>query len=310
MTSNLLLAVMLMVMLMLVLLLPMAAGYNYCNNRTHLCDLAESKHFMCKLEDLKPYGGRTKYHISIPDTQKVRKEMLGVLNTFRNMFAGGELDLPENKTFPSAKRMRVLIWDSELAYMARTHAATVSFMHSECRATVRFPMTGEILVLSPPTKHKFSLTELLGIVFGQVFEEHKTVKDPQNFPRALDSERHYRAGHFSLIVNDRMSRVGCGISVGSNCERDGEVGFCHFLTCHFDRTNVNGTFVYKTGKAATGCNDWKSTANIKYANLCENTGEIFPLISDIFKDPPAIEGPFPFTSQLVQVRSFPNCLNS
>ncbi|XP_043641907.1 antigen 5 like allergen Cul n 1 [Drosophila teissieri] len=272
MTSNLLLAV----MLMLVLLLPMAAGYNYCNNSTHLCELAKVRHFMCRLAEMTPYGGRTKYHACIPDTPKVRKEVLGVINTFRNMIAGGELDLG-NKTFPSATRMRVVMWDSELAYMARTHAATVSFMHTECRSTVRFPLAGEILVLSPPFAHKLSLSELLGLVFGQVFDEHKTIKDPQNFSSVFNSDIDYKAGHFSLLVNDRMSRVGCGISVGSNCEKDGQVGFCYFLTCHFDYTNINKYVVYKTGKSATGCSDWKSTASIKYANLCANTGEIFPL---------------------------------
>ncbi|XP_032570732.1 venom allergen 3 isoform X2 [Drosophila sechellia] len=259
------------------LLLPMVAGYNYCNNRTHVCDLAQRKHFMCRLGELTPYGGRTKYYASIPDTLKVRRETLGVLNTFRDMLAGGELDTAKNKTFPSAKRMRAFQWDSELAYMARTHAATVSFMHSECRSTLRFPLAGEVLALSPPVGHRLSLSELLSMVFGQIFDEYKTVQDPHSFASRFDSKRDYSVGHFSIIVNDRVSRVGCGFVVGSNCEKDGKVGFCHFLTCHFDYTNVNGSYVYKTGKATTGCNDWKTIASIKYSNLCANTGEIFPL---------------------------------
>ncbi|XP_015012842.2 venom allergen 3 [Drosophila erecta] len=278
MTSVLLLAGMLMPMLMpMLMLLPIVAGYNYCNNSTHLCDLAKRKHFMCGLGELTPFGYGTKYHASIPDTPKVRKETLGVINTFRNMFAGGELGAPDNKTFPSAKRMRVLQWDSELAYMARSHADTVSFMHSECRSTLRFPLAGEILVMAPPVMHKLSLTQLLGIVFGQIFDEYKTVLDPQTFVNGFDSKRDYSVGHFSLIVNDRVSRVGCGLAVGSNCEKDGQVGFCHFLTCHLDYTNVKGAYVYKSGKPASGCNDWKSIASIKYSNLCANTGEIFPL---------------------------------
>jgi len=97
----------LILVLAVILLLPMTFGYNYCNNRTHLCELAKWKHFMCRLEDFHAFGN-TKYHAIVPDTAIVRRETLGVINTFRNTFASGDLTTNENKTFSSAKRMRRL----------------------------------------------------------------------------------------------------------------------------------------------------------------------------------------------------------
>ncbi|XP_017070268.1 antigen 5 like allergen Cul n 1-like isoform X2 [Drosophila eugracilis] len=199
------------------LIVGMVSGYNYCNNKTHVCELGRRRHFMCQLDELTPFGNHTKFHAIIPDTHKVILETLGVINTFRNVFAGGELTTKENKTFSSAKRMRRLNWDDELAYMARTHASTVSFKHSECRATVRFPMAGECLGLLAPSKKKIGLLELLNKLFSPMFDEYKDVPDPDGLLQSFDSQRDYNVGHFSLFVSDRVSHIGCGIAVGSNC---------------------------------------------------------------------------------------------
>nr|XP_016930166.1 antigen 5 like allergen Cul n 1-like isoform X1 [Drosophila suzukii] len=265
----------LILVLAVILLLPMTFGYNYCNNRTHLCELAKWKHFMCRLEDFHAFGN-TKYHAIVPDTAIVRRETLGVINTFRNTFASGDLTTNENKTFSSAKRMRRLNWDSELAYMARTHASTVSFKHSECRSTQRFPFVGEVLAILPPQKSKPTIIDELNKLLTPMFDEYKVVEDPDGLLHAYDPIRDFPASHFTLFVSDRVSRVGCGITVGSNCNIGHTVGFCHFLTCHFDFNNLAGSYVYKAGKPASGCGDWNTVGSVKYSHLCANTGDLFP----------------------------------
>ncbi|XP_017005562.3 antigen 5 like allergen Cul n 1-like isoform X1 [Drosophila takahashii] len=267
---------MILILPVILFIMPLTSGYNYCNNKTHVCDLAKRKHFMCRLEDLAPFQN-TKYHAIVPDNQVVRRETLGILNTFRNTFAGGDLMTNENKTFRSAKRMRRLNWDEELAYLARSHASTVSFKHSECRSTLRFPMAGEVLALLPGSKkEKFNVLEIMEKAFNPMFEEYKYVVDPEGLLDGFDPDRDYYVGHFSLLVSDRVSRVGCGIAVGSNCRVGDKVGFCHFLTCHFDYTNVEGSYVYKAGEPASKCSDWNADASKKYSNLCANSGELFP----------------------------------
>ncbi|XP_017045189.1 venom allergen 5-like [Drosophila ficusphila] len=263
--------------LRVVLLLPLISGYNYCNNRSHVCNVGKKKHFMCQLEqELRPYDNKSKLHAVFPDTPKLRVKTLGILNNFRNTFAGGDLITKENKSFPSAKRMRRIIWDKELAYMARNHAATVSFKHTECRSTLRFPVVGEFLALLPPAKKKRNVMDLLTKSFESMLEEYKDVKDPEGLLQCYDSERDSNVGHFTLIANDRVSRVGCGIAASSNCHLDNKVGYCHFLTCHFDYSNLEGSYVYKAGRPAAGCDDWNGVGSYKYANLCQNLGVIFP----------------------------------
>ncbi|XP_017125225.1 antigen 5 like allergen Cul n 1-like [Drosophila elegans] len=260
-----------------VLLLPLIFGYNYCNNDTHICDLSKTKHFMCLLEtDLPPYGKNTTFHALVPDTKKLQVNALGILNTFRNLFASGQLITNRNKTFPTARRMRRLIWDAELAYMARSHAATVSLKHSECRSTVRFSRVGECVAMLPPIDRKLDVFDMMTAFFNEMFDEYKEVQDPETLLHGYDPVKDSPVGHFTIIINDRVSRVGCGIAVGSNCHAMNKVGFCHFLTCHFDGTNVDNQYVYRAGKPASSCADWKVTSSSWYAFLCSNNGEIFP----------------------------------
>ncbi|XP_016953534.1 antigen 5 like allergen Cul n 1-like isoform X2 [Drosophila biarmipes] len=265
--------------LAVLLLLPLTFGYNYCNNRTHLCDLRKLKHFMCRLEEF-PAFGTAKFHAIVPDTGVVRRETLGVINTFRNTFASGDLTTRDNKSFPAAKRMRRLNWDEELAYLARTHSATVSFKHSECRCTLRFPWVGEVMSLLAPQESKPTILHVLKKLLTPMFEEYKDVEDPEGLLVAYDPIRDFPVSHFTLFASDRVSRVGCGIAVGTDCNVGRKVGFCHFLTCHFDFNNVANSYVYKAGKPASGCNDWNTVGSHKYSHLCANPGGLLPTVDD------------------------------
>ncbi|KAH8333283.1 hypothetical protein KR074_008147 [Drosophila pseudoananassae] len=258
--------------------LPSASGYNYCHNRSHFCRKKNMEHFMCNLGKLYPLDGSVKYEDTVPDAPKFRSSVLGKFNQYRNILASGDLRTGSNKTFPSASRMRVLIWDEELGFLARSHAKTVSFMHSECRATKRFPYAGEALAMIGVLNKKISLWEILSLTLKPMFDEFMAVDDPEEFVKNYDSEKHYGVGHFATIVSDRVSRVGCGIAIGSNCERGTKVGLCHFLTCMFDFTNIANSFVYKTGEPASQCESWHTKRSINFEHLCHNKGTIFDAV--------------------------------
>ncbi|XP_017005564.2 venom allergen 3-like [Drosophila takahashii] len=260
----------------LILLLPIVSGYNYCNNKTHKCVLEQSEHFMCQLHKFSPLGGYTRYYETVPDTPLLQNKILGILNKFRNRFASGELWTNENRTFAKAKRMRRLIWDNELGYMARAHASTVSFKHSECRATSRFPYVGEVLGMIVPKRHpKPDLHDLLHKMFNKMFDEYQIVHDPEGLLQGFHPVRDYHCAHFTNIISDRVSRVGCGVAVGKNCRHGSHTNFCTFLTCHFDFTNLNGSYVYKAGEPGN-CEDWNTSNSNKLTSLCQNNGELFP----------------------------------
>ncbi|KPU76871.1 uncharacterized protein Dana_GF13477, isoform E [Drosophila ananassae] len=262
-------------------LLPSASGYNYCHNKSHVCRQRNLDHFMCNLGNLRPLDGTVKYEDIMPDAPKLRDNILGKLNRYRNNLAGGDIRTAYNKSFPKASRMRALAWDEELGYLARCHAKTVSFMHSECRATSRFPYAGEVLAMIGVQKKKLFLWEIINLTLKPMFEEHMLVEDPEEYVKNYDPIKHYGVGHFTTIISDRVSRVGCGIAVGSNCYHGPKVGTCHFLTCMFDFTNIANSFVYKPGKPASECDVWHTRRSNSYGHLCkhtENTG--FDLVHD------------------------------
>ncbi|XP_016974749.1 scoloptoxin SSD976-like [Drosophila rhopaloa] len=259
----------------LVLLLPLASSYNYCHNKTHRCILEHKEHFMCRLGKFPVYGERTKFHAIVPSTRKFESIILEILNNLRNSLAGGELRTNANKTFAKAKRMRRLMWDRELAHMALSHASTLSFKHSDCRSTKRFPHVGECLAVVAP-KDKLSITEICKRAIHLMFDEYKNVTAPRKLLKRFDPVRDYYVGHFTTIISDRVSRVGCGIAVASNCRQESFIKFCHFVTCHFDFNNVESSYVYKAGDPCSSCDDWGTHGSDRYPNLCMNTGVLFP----------------------------------
>ncbi|XP_030558043.1 venom allergen 5-like [Drosophila novamexicana] len=262
---------------LLLAMLQLASGYNYCRNESHLCNMAKRRHFICNVDsELHPLFYRAKFLAIVPDTLPFRKLILDYHNKYRNMAAGGELVTDGNETFPAASRMRELIWDLELAYMARVHASTVSFKHTICRSVVRFPHAGENLSMVLAKKKRFSVKELLDLALFPMFEEYRTVRDPVDLLKDFDSNSHHLVGHFTLMVNDRVSRLGCAFAIATNCDKNNTDDFCHFMTCHYDFINMEGSYTYKIGNAASNCGTWGTWPSSKYRNLCTNNGEIFP----------------------------------
>ncbi|XP_017838258.1 antigen 5 like allergen Cul n 1 isoform X2 [Drosophila busckii] len=265
---------MLLVYLLLLWLLHLplvVRSYNYCNHKKKLCDLEHFDHFICKDKDLD-----TRLLAVLPDTQILRDMIVRFHNVHRDRLASGSVMTSMNKSFPAAARMRELIWDNELGYMARLHASTVSFKHSECRATTRFPLAGECLGLVFPSSEPRSIEELINLTLQKMFDEFEMVDEPEELAKSYHADRDQDVGHFTVMINDRVSRVGCGIAVGNNCiGLNNTMGHCHFLTCHYDFTNVHQSYVYQTGDIGSRCGDWNAKVSSRYTSLCTNTGKIY-----------------------------------
>lgn len=72
-------------------------------------------------------------------------------------------------------------------------------------------------------------------------------------------------GHFTAMAQDRTNRIGCAGSVYNKAER--------LLTCNFSFTNLQGSYVYKSGPAASGCS---TGTNPNYSNLCSTSEDVDP----------------------------------
>lgn len=71
-----------------------------------------------------------------------------------------------------------------------------------------------------------------------------------------------KIGHFTLLVSDRVQRVGCAAAKFLD-----KKNIYHFLmTCNYDFNNVNGEAIYKTGKPASKCGH---KPNRRFENLCD-----------------------------------------
>lgn len=187
--------------------------------------------------------GKAQFEKRILDTYALRQIILDTHNDIRNQLAGGEVKTSANKQFKPASRMRELIWDTELGYTAFLHASTVSFKHSLCRSVLRFPFTGESLGLVFASTHRRTIKEILKHTIGKMFLEYEDVPDPDELMNKFDVTkwvpmifdtiwiyncniccRHNDFGHFSLIISDRVSRVGCAIVAASNCDKQDTAG--------------------------------------------------------------------------------------
>lgn len=187
--------------------------------------------------------GKAQFEKRILDTYSLRQNILDTHNEFRNKLAGGDVKTSDDKKFKPAARMRELIWDTELGYTAFLHASTVSFKHSLCRSVLRFPYTGENLGLVYASTHRRTFKEILKYTVGKMFLEYEDVPDPDELMKKFDVTkwvamifntmciyiviiccRHNDYGHFSLIVSDRVSRVGCAIVAATNCDKSDTAG--------------------------------------------------------------------------------------
>lgn len=72
-------------------------------------------------------------------------------------------------------------------------------------------------------------------------------------------------GHFTAMAQDRTNRIGCAGSVYNGAER--------LLTCNYAFTNLQGSPVYESGQAASGC---KTGTNPDYPNLCSTSEDVDP----------------------------------
>ncbi|KAH8394620.1 hypothetical protein KR222_000299, partial [Zaprionus bogoriensis] len=267
---------------LLILLLPLTWAYNYCNNDTHYCQKLGLKHFICQIKkELKPHSDRSKFVGAVPDTYAMRDMILSYHNKFRDELASGNLRTSSNKTFKPARRMRELIWDTELGYMARLHASTVSFKHTKCRAVTRFPYVGENLGLVFVSAKKRSIREILDLTVKKMFEEYRDVEDPDELIKSFKGAGYQAYGHFTVIASDRVSRVGCAVVAGTDFKNKPDKGLCYYVTCHYDFTNMEGEYIYKAGDPRSACDDWKASKSGDYSNLCTNTKEIFPKVCSL-----------------------------
>lgn len=76
-------------------------------------------------------------------TRKFVRIFLDTINTYRNTIASGEeKGEAANAKFPMAGRMRELLWENELAYMARQQASLLRLGTAYCSSSIKYSNVG------------------------------------------------------------------------------------------------------------------------------------------------------------------------
>ncbi|XP_011178424.3 uncharacterized protein LOC105209620 [Zeugodacus cucurbitae] len=214
------------------------AAYNYFCGNDDWCE--KGKHIMCDTSGIEN-SGTFKRHM--PSTFKIRWMFLESHNQFRNEVAGKL----------KATRMRNLIWDNELAFLARTYTGLCPSKPSKCHKTARFEKVG-LNTATQDGSNRISLESLMSTSFKKWREENSE--------------------SYKILTHDQASRVGCAIGYCADCT--GGKDHCYFISCYYDMDYKEGVEIQDKGdKPASKCNFWDSVQDEKYKNLCRNTGKIF-----------------------------------
>ncbi|EDV33591.2 LOW QUALITY PROTEIN: uncharacterized protein Dana_GF19647 [Drosophila ananassae] len=180
-------------------------------------------------------------------------------NEYRNIIAGGL-----NANLSAACRMATIKWNDELAYLASLNVKSCAMRHDGCHNTDAFDWSGQNLAwmgwYSP-----LNVTHY--VQWGVDMWYGEAVYTKQAYIDAYPSNYQGPAiGHFTVLVADRNTEVGCAVSTYSV---SGKPYKAFLMACNYAATNVLGIKMYSScpkapaSKCTTGTNP-----NYKY--LCSS----------------------------------------
>ncbi|XP_055610139.1 antigen 5 like allergen Cul n 1-like isoform X2 [Uranotaenia lowii] len=236
------------------LLVAVVSSYqpsDYCDPA--LCRFG-STHVACnaKLEFANPTG------ITIPLDQARQTRIVRMHNELRNKIASGKQDY-SGGFYPSAARMTTMQWDDELAYIAGFNARRCITGHDKCRATTKYPASGQNLGYYKYIKKTPDMDKVIDILVNRWYAEYKNanVGQIQKYPEGYQGPQ---IGHFTEFVQDRNDRVGCTLVQWFESPKT-----VIYLACNYARNNIFGQTVYIAGDVASQCT---SGTNPDYPALC------------------------------------------
>ncbi|KAH8416796.1 hypothetical protein KR222_004941 [Zaprionus bogoriensis] len=186
-----------------------------------------------------------------------RQLLLDMHNLVRDKLASGKVP-----GYKPATQMPMVKWDAELEHMAELHVKRCQFAHDDCRNTPRFQLSGQNIGYFWIGREFKSHSRRMKSFVINWFREYKDANQSH-----IDSfHQHFegkKIGHFTLLVSDRVHRVGCAAVrfLEPTANR-----FKFLLTCNYDYNNIYNEPIYQTGPAASKCLFHVSE---KYPSLCD-----------------------------------------
>ncbi|KAH8288182.1 hypothetical protein KR054_008152 [Drosophila jambulina] len=191
-------------------------------------------------------------------SQRRRQLLLDMHNLARSRIASGELE-----GYQSAARMPLLRWDSELEQLASLHAKRCQFAHDKCRNTPRFPFSGQNIGYFWIGREFKSHSRRMKSFVINWFREYQDAN--QTFINSYHPHpQGKKIGHFTLLVSDRVQRVGCA---GVRFLEPQANRYQFMLTCNYDYNNIFNEPIYQAGPPGSKCPQHRVSE--KFPGLCD-----------------------------------------
>ncbi|KAL9889217.1 venom allergen-1-like [Glossina fuscipes fuscipes] len=194
--------------------------------------------------------------VKLEDMRDYISLILSKHNYYRNQLAGGNVS-----NLDPAVRMPVMHWDWDLALTAEYNVRTCVFAHDKCRSTKQFHLAGQNIYWSKTTQLNLDTDYFIKDAINMWFEEYKDVD--RNVLQAYHNKTK-KIGHFTVLVNDRQTVVGCAFLHNI---LPGRKKMCNVIfTCNYPTNNIRGIGTYKSGPPASECKQ----RNAEFTNLCDD----------------------------------------
>lgn len=211
-------------------------------------------------------AGKNPRRVVLNDKQKAL--VLKEHNVRRNMLACGTAE-----PHPPGSRMTEVIWDKELEFLADCNSAKCVYGHDQCRSTSEFPHAGQNIAAKLTCGKPLSTPEEVIITSIDVwFTEYKntTLVDTDAYPRKAAGGA---IGHFTVMSNDNVRRLGCSYIVFEEPGRLGiKVCYRYYFVCNYSYNNFIGKKTYcKDRVPAKNC----AARSAQYSCLCDNKQPLY-----------------------------------
>lgn len=155
-----------------------------------------------------------------------------------------------------------------MATLALLNVKRCQFSHDACRKTVQFPYAGQNLAISQSMGYP---VEALSIAVPKFIKDwySEVAAALQSDITAYPKSTTRVIGHFTQVVKDRATHVGCAIARYTDASGWDTV----LLACDYARTNMIGEATYLAGPVASKCT---TGVNPNFKALCSVKEVIAP----------------------------------
>ncbi|XP_055549626.1 venom allergen 5.01-like [Wyeomyia smithii] len=185
--------------------------------------------------------------------------ILGLHNGFRSTVATGNQSITSNTFYPQAKRMATVVWSTELADIAGANTRRCIYGNDQCRNTATFTAAGQNIAIMSYFGRTISTVALIKKIINKWYEEY-AYANPTIIASFPSAHQGHSIGHFTQIVGDRVTHLGCSLVVYYNSPWTRQ-----YFVCDYSLTNIIGQPVYKSGDYCSECTTGCST---EYPGLC------------------------------------------